>query len=87
MMFYLFIISLFCLGAIFALGGVALGGWLVYRTKRDPYDPLFSGNGKGMAFNVDDGMTLTDDPVVLSPATEKANDSFVKQFAEKMGNL
>ncbi len=86
-MFYLFIISLFCLGALFAMGGVVLGGWLVYRTKRDHYEPMFSKAGKGDSFNIDDDFTITEDaPAKLHPITEKANDKFVKQFASDLAD-
>lgn len=86
---YLFIISLFCLGAVFTLGGVALGGWLVYRTKRDPYEPMFGGTGKGDSFNLDDGLDVGDDPATsagLPGVTEKANSNFIKQFAENLAD-
>jgi len=33
------------LSAIFALVGVALGGFLVYRTKREPHEGLFKAVG------------------------------------------
>lgn len=36
----------------FALGGVILGGWLVYRTKREPYEPMLRGSSKGEAFTI-----------------------------------
>lgn len=85
-MFYLFIISLFCLGAIFALSGVALGGWLVYRTKRDSYDPLFSRSKTGEAFNINDDLNTGEEgPVDLPEPTKGASDAFIKQFEKKMG--
>ena len=65
------------------MAGVMLGGWLVYRTKRDSYDPLFTGQGKGEAFTIDDGLGL-DMPVGKSdmpPETKKANKAFMEQFA------
>lgn len=34
-------------GAILMLAGVALGGWLVFRTKRESHEPLFKAPALG----------------------------------------
>jgi hypothetical protein len=44
----------FLAGWLSTLSGVALGGWLVYRTKRESYDPLVGPQPKGEAFNLED---------------------------------
>ncbi len=72
----------FLAGWLSTLSGVALGGWLVYRTKRDPYDPLFSSSGKGAAFNIDDD--LGRDEPETPKATAKANKDFMAQFTEDL---
>jgi hypothetical protein len=77
----------FLAGWVSTLSGVALGGWLVYRTKRDPYDPLFSRGGVGSSFNIDDDLDNAEQTTAnpdLPKATAKANDSFMDQFAEKL---
>jgi len=40
------IMTAFILAAAFVLGAVALGGWLVYRTKRDPWEPMVAPRDK-----------------------------------------
>jgi len=77
----------FVLGWISTLSGVLLGGWLVYRTKREPYDALFAGQQKGEAFNIDDELnTLNTEPssAQMSASTQKMNDKFVDQFASRL---
>ena len=75
----------FMAGWLSTLSGVALGGWLVYRTKRDSYDSLFSRDNKGASFNLDDDFS-TEEPVNpdLPKATAAANGDFMNQFAEKL---
>ncbi len=65
---------------IATLSGVALGGWLVYRTKRDPYDPLFPSNQKGESFNLDDGLGTGQDVPVIPKDILDANQKFQEQF-------
>jgi purine-cytosine permease-like protein len=75
----------FLAGWISTLSGVALGGWLVYRTKRDPYDSMFSRERQGASFNIDDDFDRVDDSnPELPEATTKANNAFINQFAERM---
>lgn len=80
------LIIFFLAGWLSALSGVALGGWLVYRTKRDSYEPFFTaGRNAGEAFNIEDDFgQVPDKNVELPKATEMANDAFVKQFAEDL---
>lgn len=79
-----FTIFIFLAGWLTTLSGVALGGWLVYRTKRDAYEPLWGGQGKGDSFNVDDGLDHDEDVVgtKLPKSTTMANEAFINQFAE-----
>ena len=77
----------FLLAWISTISGVALGGWLVYRTKRDSYDPLFSRGKAGEVFNIEDDLTVFDgspSSASLPKATASANDAFVQQFADRM---
>lgn len=80
--FYTFIAGWLC-----TLSGVALGGWLVYRTKRDPYDSMFSrADNTGASFNIDDDMDQGVSVEQEVPkATESANNAFIGQFAEALG--
>jgi len=77
----------FIAGWLCTLSGVALGGWLVYRTKRDPYDSMFSrADNTGASFNIDDDMDQGDSVEQEVPkATESANNAFIGQFAEALG--
>jgi hypothetical protein len=80
-------IAVFLAGWLSTLSGVALGGWLVYRTKRDPYDPLFpSGSNTGSSFNIDDDLSQVEEESIpgMPKVTAKANTAFVQQFAEEL---
>jgi hypothetical protein len=67
------------------ISGVLLGGFLVYRTKRDPYDQLFSRDSKGSSFNIDDDFEqIKPENQELPKATAAANSNFINQFAEKL---
>jgi hypothetical protein len=70
------------------LSGVALGGFLVYRTKRDSFDPLFSKPEKGEAFNIVDPFNMQDVPSAtrIPPETREANDRFLDQFADEVAD-
>jgi hypothetical protein len=78
----------FILAWISSISGVALGGYLVFKTKREHYESLWSPGGQmGESFNIDDD--LSDVPQHASAATipepvERANDLFMDQFAEKI---
>lgn len=71
---------------------VALGGWLVFRTKREQYDSLFSTGKQPEAdvFNVDDFSDMTGEQVaekVSQPEFEsgimkEAQNRFQEQFNE-----
>jgi len=77
----------FLAGWLSTLSGVALGGWLVYRTKRDPYDSLFSANdNNGEVFNLDDDLAQ-DIPMQqdIPEPTAKAHNAFMDQFVEGLG--
>jgi len=74
-------------GGILPLGGVLLGGWLVYRTKRTPDESLFKfSQPPGMAVNLDeiDAEDELDTASALKEAQEfvaKHTDRFESQFA------
>ncbi len=63
---------------IATLSGVIIGGFLVYRTKRDPYDPLFPASQKGESFNIDDDLSTGQD--IIPKETMEANLKFQQQF-------
>ena len=73
------------LGWLATLSGVALGGFLVFRTKRDRYDALFSSGAppKGEAFSLeDDGAEAV--PAEIPEKIQKINRRFVDLFAENL---
>lgn len=78
----------FILAWICTLSGVALGGFLVFRTKREGYDNLFQVKPpEGDAFHLDD--LGFDDPPPASKSefpTEirQQQDRFMEQFAETL---
>ncbi|MBI9090154.1 MAG: hypothetical protein JEZ12_13140 [Desulfobacterium sp.] len=82
----------FLLAWISTLSGVALGGFMVFKTKREHYEGgLFSGEQKGESFNVDDelsdltkAMEDSTSAARLPAEVETANDAFVDQFAENL---
>lgn len=50
-----YILIFFAAGTLFPLLGVALGGFLVFRTKKESHESLFPGREKpGEAFNIDE---------------------------------
>ena len=76
----------FIVGSLSALGGVAIGAYAVFKTKRDPYEPFFGGPGKGDSFNIDDG--FGDGETIENPklpkSTKEANGNFIDQFAKNL---
>lgn len=76
----------FILGSLSALTGVMIGAYAVFKTKRGSYEPFFGGPGKGESFNIEEDYETQEMPskTALPKATEKANDSFVEQFAETL---
>ena len=81
-----FLFSLF--GWLATLSGVALGGWLVFRTKRESYDPLIGSAPKGEAFNLDDAFDYENvkSSASLPKSVVKNHDKFVEQFAENLAD-
>jgi hypothetical protein len=80
---------------LITLSGVALGGWLVFRTKRESYEgSLFGSQPQGEAFNVTDGLdaidsiksgaSLTPKSVDIDKATMEASERFLKQFEAQL---
>lgn len=73
-----------------SLSGVALGGFLVFRTKREGYDNMFSvKQPEGQAFNVNDGFELRDTQTSKTefPAEfREAQDRFTEQFAQSLAD-
>ena len=80
----------FILAWICALSGVALGGFLVFRTKREGYDPLFqTKQPEGQVFNIQDGLDFRDAPVstvVFPREVQVAQDRFTEQFAQSLAD-
>lgn len=83
-------ITAFILAWICTLSGVALGGWLVFRTKREGYDQLFSVSPpEGQAFNTEDGFSFdqseakTEIPKSMMDATDRFTQQFAETLAEK----
>lgn len=84
-------VTMFLVGWFATLSGVALGGWLVFRTKRESYEgSLFGSQPKGEVFSLDDGVEempsfkSTASIPAMPPVTDTANEQFIKQFAERM---
>jgi hypothetical protein len=80
----------FILSWVSTLSGVALGGFLVYRTKRDSYEPFWGSprQSEPESYNVSD---LPDEPLPTSSAhipkpVQVANDAFLQQFAEGLAD-
>ena len=83
------IIVSFILAWLCALSGVALGGWLVFKTKREGYESnLFQvKQPEGQAFNTDDGFGFavpTPSKTELPSSIMDASDRFTAQFAESL---
>jgi len=75
------------------LSGVALGGFLVFRTKREGYDSLFRAKPpEGQAFNLEDDDDYSFDSVAaagntgIPSALDETNSRFMEQFAESLAN-
>lgn len=75
----------FILAWICTLSGVALGGFLVFRTKREGYDPLFQANPPtGESFHLDDLGLDAEAPATkteLPKAMQDAQARFSQQFS------
>ena len=81
------LLTAFFLAWVSTLSGVALGGFLVFRTKRDTHEALFQTKPpQGEAFNIDDG--FGDEPVKstaeIPKTVQEHHDRFVEQFAETL---
>jgi len=85
------IVTTFILSWLFTISGVALGGWLVFKTKREGFENnLFQVKGpEGKAFNVEDSFNFTDSApssTGLPASVLDASDRFTQQFAETLAN-
>lgn len=82
------VIIAFVMAWICTLSGVALGGFLVFKTKREHYEGLFTGEQKGDSFNVlDDYSDFSGEArssAKIPPEVEAANNAFVDQFANNL---
>lgn len=82
--------DVFCVvfGWFACITGVALGGYMVFRTKKEPHESFFKlREPKGKAFVLDDGLNAgTETPPPIPKETAEANQRFVSQFAEKLGS-
>lgn len=82
-----------CISWLISLSGVALGGWLVFRTKRESYEgSLFGSQPKGEAFHIIDNdavepiKSTAHIPPAYDKATEEATNRFLQQFEERLSN-
>lgn len=84
------LILAFILAWACALSGVALGGFLVFRTKREGYDSLFQvKQPEGQVFNVEDGLDFGSPPaskVEFPREVQEAQDRFTEQFAQSLAD-
>ena len=70
------------LGWLFTLSGVITGGYLVFHTKRDPYDPFMKvREPKGEVFSLDEFDTPAEEPEPIEPLLREQNDRFQGLFA------
>lgn len=79
----------FLLAWVSTLSGVALGGFLVFKTKREHFDSLFTGQKPGDSFNIqDDYSDLVENgsKARIPKEIQKANTAFVDQFANDLAN-
>jgi len=84
----------FSMAWICTITGVALGGYLVFRTKREPHEGFFQVQPEaGEAFNLteDSGGFPADDIPIKSSAkipdpVQRQNDAFVQQFADSLAD-
>ena len=79
----------FIYGMIFGwfatLSAFALGSYVVFKTKREPYEQMFNvGQPKGEAFNLEDDFTEKEEPKMPS-IIGRFNDRFKAQAGEKLG--
>lgn len=80
--YYVFI--LFAMGAAFTLGAVIVGGYLVWKTKREPGDSLFRMREEpGEVFNAEDPLT-EEFPVVEPTTTPPATAAAALKFRQQM---
>lgn len=80
---------IFLAGWLSTLSGVALGGWLVFRTKRESYDPLIGPTPKGEVFNMgEDDFKFPDvkTSASLPKSVQENHNKFVEQFADDLAN-
>lgn len=85
------VLMVFLIGWISTLSGVAMGGFLVYRTKRENYEGLFQAREPaGDAFTLNDNFSEAPEPIkssaTIPPPVASANDAFVQQFAETLAD-
>ena len=78
----------FILSWVSTVSGVMLGGYLVFKTKRESYESVFSpGEAKGASFNIEDEFgsmeNLASSAEIPKPVGQ-ANNVFMDQFAENL---
>lgn len=78
------------LSAAFTLVGVALGGYLVYRTKRESHESIFTGPSKGdtgtargsyVQDDMDDDLEMGTD---VTSTMQKQNSRFLNQMQDEL---
>ena len=69
------------------VSGVILGGFLVFRTKRDSHEPFFPSKVSGEAFVMDEDFGGNEEPSTspVSDTIDRVNKRFVDQFANNIG--
>jgi len=78
-----YLLLFYPIGALSVLLGVALGSWIVFKTKREAHESLFSGKEKpGQAFNIEEDWEkelpeTTETPTKVAQAANR----FRQQFA------
>jgi|GEM_PF-2154005 len=82
-------LAYFAAGWASAVSSVALGGYLVFRTKRETHESLFS-PGKPVeetAINIVDPMDMPQDAVTAPQEVQARNNDFVHAFAERLAKV
>ncbi len=80
----------FGMGGLLTIMSVALGGFLVFRTRRDSHEPLFSMNSpKAESFvldPMDDTITGEDNKDIVPDLLKKQTDRFLDQLKREKVN-
>ncbi len=86
---YIEILTMFMCQGLLVILAVVVGGYLVFRTKRDSFDPFLTiKEPKGSAFNVkDEGSAIIDPPPVEVPdIVKRMSERIDAQMSERIKN-